>query len=70
MSGRQTDASIVVLRQTQLMRSVIYNGSVSGQSRDPLDWFPFDTPALMSGYATPNSGLGAAGFVRERVLTG
>jgi hypothetical protein len=44
MSGRQTGASVVAQRQAQLMRPVIYDGSVSGQARDPLEWFSFGMP--------------------------
>jgi hypothetical protein len=29
----------------QLMRRVIYDESVLGQEWDPLEWFPFSTPA-------------------------
>jgi hypothetical protein len=68
MSGRQTGASVVAQHQTQLTWSVVYDGSVSGQAWDPLDWFPFGTPGPLSGFATPYPGLDVAGFVRGRVL--
>lgn len=44
------------------MRPVIYEGSVS--SRDPLEWFPFDTLGPLLGSATPDTKLSATGFVR------
>jgi hypothetical protein len=44
-----------------LMWSVIYDRSVLGQVWDPLKWFLFDTPAPLSGSATPDSGLDVAG---------
>jgi hypothetical protein len=53
------------------MRPVIYDGSVSSQAWDPLEWFSFDTLALpLSGSATPDPMLGIVGFVRGRVLSG
>lgn len=41
MSGWQTDASDVARYQVHLMQTVIYDRSVSGQVKDPLEWFPF-----------------------------
>jgi hypothetical protein len=38
------------------MRSVIYDGSVSGQAHDPLEWFPFVTPGPYQ--VPPRSTLG------------
>jgi hypothetical protein len=58
------DASVVAWRQAQLMRLVIYDGSVSGHTQGPLEWFPFGTPDTLSGFATPDPELGATGFVR------
>jgi hypothetical protein len=34
----------VARRQTQLMWQIIYDGSVLSHTREPLEWFPFDTP--------------------------
>jgi hypothetical protein len=70
MSGRQIGASVVARRQTQLMRTIIYDGSVLGQTWDPLEWFPFNTPVPLSGSATPDLGLDAAGFICGWVLPG
>lgn len=52
------------------MRPVTYGGSVSGQVRDPLEWFRFGSPGPLSNSAMPDLGLGAVGFVRGRVLLG
>jgi hypothetical protein len=46
MSGKRIGAHAVTRCQAQLMRPVIYGGSVWGQVRDPLEWFPSDTPSL------------------------
>jgi hypothetical protein len=64
MSGRQTGASVVARRQTQLTWPVVYDRSVSGQVWDPLEMFPFGTPGPLSGSAMPYPGLGVAGFVQ------
>jgi hypothetical protein len=52
------------------VRPVTYGGSVSGQVRDPLEWFRFGSPDPLSNSAMPDLGLGAVGFVRGRVLLG
>jgi hypothetical protein len=52
------------------MRSVTYEGSVSGQVRDPLEWFPFAKLDPLLDYATLDTGLGAAGLVRGWVPPG
>jgi hypothetical protein len=44
MSGRQDSVSTMARRQAQLMRPVAYDESVSNRARDPLEWFPFDSP--------------------------
>jgi hypothetical protein len=54
---------VVAQHQVQLMRSVIYAGSVLGHTRDPLEWIPLGSPSPMSGPATSNAGLGATGLV-------
>jgi hypothetical protein len=64
MSGRQTSASAVARCQTQLMRPVFYDGSVSGQAWDPLEWFAFGSFGPVSSSTTPDPRLDAAGFVR------
>jgi hypothetical protein len=46
------------------MLSVTYDGSVSGQMRDPLEWFSFGAPSPLSGSATPNPRLSVVEFVR------
>jgi hypothetical protein len=46
MSGKRADAHIAVRWQAWLMRPVIYDGSVQGRTRDPLEWFTSDTPVL------------------------
>lgn len=38
----------------KLMRSVTYGGSVLGRTRDPLKWFPFSSPAPLSGSTMPD----------------
>jgi hypothetical protein len=52
------------------MRLVIYDRSVSGQARDPLEWFPFDTPSPLSGSITPDSGLSVTGFDQSGFFQG
>jgi hypothetical protein len=37
--GRWIDASTVARHQTQLIRLITYDRSVSGQEKDPLEWF-------------------------------
>jgi hypothetical protein len=44
MSGRQTCVSAVDGRSSLLMQLIIYDGSVSNQTRDRLEWFPFGAP--------------------------
>lgn len=39
MSGRRTDSPAAARRQTQLIRSIIYDVPVLNQSRNPLEWF-------------------------------
>ena len=46
MSGKRTDAHVVARCQAWLIRPVIYDGSVQGQTWDPLKWFHFDAPIL------------------------
>jgi hypothetical protein len=43
------------------MWPVNYGGPVSGQARDPLEWFPLGSSVPLSGFATLNPGLGARG---------
>jgi hypothetical protein len=47
------------------MWSDIYDGLVFGRAWDPLEWFPSDTPLSYS--ATPDPGLGVAGFDRVTI---
>jgi hypothetical protein len=61
MSWRRTGASAVAQRQAQLMWPITYDNSVSGQARDPLEWFHFGTLDLLSGSTTLGPGLGPAG---------
>jgi hypothetical protein len=51
MSGRQVGASTVACHQAELMRLVTYNGLVSNQARDKLEWFSFGAPSPLSGSA-------------------
>jgi hypothetical protein len=58
MSGRWTNTSTMAQCQAWLMPSVTYGGSVSGQAKDPLEWFLFgspDHPCLVSPRPTPDS---------------
>lgn len=62
MSERRTGVSAAARCQAQLMRLVTYVGSVSGQARDPHEWFLFDS--LGPPYLTPprpTSGSGPRG---------
>jgi hypothetical protein len=43
MSGKRTGTHTVARCQVWLMRLVIYDGSVYGRARDPLESFPSDT---------------------------
>jgi hypothetical protein len=52
------------------MRAIIFGGSVWGQARDPLEWFPFDMPDPPVRLSTPEPGLGAARFDQGQVLSG
>jgi hypothetical protein len=70
MSGKRIGASAVARCQAQLIRSVTYNGSVSDQTLDPLEWFPFGAPGPMSGSTTPDPKLGVARFIYEWVSLG
>lgn len=38
------------VRQTRLIRPIIYDRSVSGQTRNPLEWFPSGTPVPIRLY--------------------
>jgi hypothetical protein len=51
------------------MRSTIYGESVWGRMRDPIEWFPSDTPPP---YVPPRPvlELNAAGFGQGRTLLG
>jgi hypothetical protein len=59
----QTGAFVVARRQSQLMRPVIYDGSVSSKVQDPLNWFPFGTPDPLFGSTMPHLEFSVAGFV-------
>jgi hypothetical protein len=52
------------------MRPIIYDRSVSGQTRDPLEWFSFGTPDPLSDSATLDLELGVVWFVQGQVLPG
>jgi hypothetical protein len=47
MSGKRTGAYDVAWCQVWLMRAIIYGGPVRAYARDPLEWFPPDTPILL-----------------------
>jgi hypothetical protein len=43
MSGKQADTHAMARYQAWLMRPVIYDESIWGRVRDPLEWFPSDS---------------------------
>lgn len=62
MSGDKPVSMLWLGAKHDLMWPIIYDGSVSDQAWDPLEWFPIDTLGPLSGSATANSGLGAVGL--------
>jgi hypothetical protein len=52
------------------MRPTTYGGLVSGQARNPLEWFPFGSRGPLCCFATPDPRLGALGFIWGQVLSG
>jgi hypothetical protein len=52
------------------MLPVTDEGSVSGQTRDPLEWFPFAMFDPLLDSTTLDTGLGAAGLVQWWVPPG
>jgi hypothetical protein len=62
MSGRRTESSVAARHQAQLMRLVIYGGSVPGQAWNPLEWLPLGSLDPPSGFASPDPRLGASGL--------
>jgi hypothetical protein len=52
------------------MQSVTYNGSVLGQTQNPLEWLPLAPPDPPFGFASLDPGLGALGLIQGRVLPG
>jgi hypothetical protein len=48
------------------MQSIIYDGPILDRARDPIEWFPSDTPGTLLGSAMPDPMLGDTGFVRGR----